>query len=416
MDILHTDSVFRVDPNTSPDYDRGNSLRALLALLARAELAAGREHYYASELQYLFPFEFLDLYGPAGADSEILDPRIQDNKEDFQKQNVRAFRTTDTMLIRGWAAAGEQRVPFLRLSYRGGPDSLLSQESGHRLGSHIQLWLQVGQRSTTQLIRVPYNERSDRYEIELWGDSGGGLRDRLDPKGREALDRGELVARSDLVPGTAADFAREALTGRLVPEVAPDHAMHPILPLRVELAWTDERAEFWDSKEGANYVYEFSMILRGWDSYLGVGISPNPHGGVGFLEFRNLLSNYFGYKARPELQRQVMPWSFDANGQKPTAPVVEPFMAVDYMDLHVLKPSCGIGIHRHRDNQEVFFMLEGRGFMVIGDWVKFPTRERCFEIRTLRSGHFAMLKGGQLHGLMNPSDEDLSLFMFGGYD
>jgi hypothetical protein len=30
-------------------------------------------------------------------------------------------------------------------------------------------------------------------------------------------------------------------------------------------------------------------------------------------------------------------------------------MAVDYMDLHILKPECGIGIHRHRDNQEIFF-------------------------------------------------------------
>jgi hypothetical protein len=37
-------------------------------------------------------------------------------------------------------------------------------------------------------------------------------------------------------------------------------------------------------------------------------------------------------------------------------------------------------------------------------------------VRTLRSGHFAMLKGGQLHGLMNATDVDIFLFMFGGYD
>jgi Mannose-6-phosphate isomerase len=91
-------------------------------------------------------------------------------------------------------------------------------------------------------------------------------------------------------------------------------------------------------------------------------------------------------------------------------------MAVDYMDLHILKPFCGIGLHRHRDNQEVFFMMEGRGYMVVGDWCKMPGRDRCFEIRTLKAGHMAMLKGGNLHGLMNPSDENLSLFMFGGYD
>ena len=87
------------------------------------------------------------------------------------------------------------------------------------------------------------------------------------------------------------------------------------------------------------------------------------------------------------------------------------------MDLHILKPSCGIGLHRHRDNQEVFLLMAGRGYMVVGDWCKMTfTRARCFEIRTLRSGHFAMLKGGNLHVLMNATDEDISLFMFGGYD
>ena len=57
-----------------------------------------------------------------------------------------------------------------------------------------------------------------------------------------------------------------------------------------------------------------------------------------------------------------------------------------------------------------------KALMVVGDWCKQPTRERCFEVRTLRAGHFAMLKGGNLHGLMNATDVDISLFMFGGYD
>jgi mannose-6-phosphate isomerase-like protein (cupin superfamily) len=39
------------------------------------------------------------------------------------------------------------------------------------------------------------------------------------------------------------------------------------------------------------------------------------------------------------------------------------------MDLHILKPECGIGIHRHRDNQEIFFLLSGTGIMVMGDWL-----------------------------------------------
>ncbi len=95
---------------------------------------------------------------------------------------------------------------------------------------------------------------------------------------------------------------------------------------------------------------------------------------------------------------------------------MEPFLAVTYMDLHVLDPACGIGLHRHRDNQEVFLMLEGDGLMVVGDWADSGSRVRSFEIRRLPAGHLALLKGGNLHGLMNPADQRASLFMFGGYD
>jgi quercetin dioxygenase-like cupin family protein len=86
------------------------------------------------------------------------------------------------------------------------------------------------------------------------------------------------------------------------------------------------------------------------------------------------------------------------------------------MDLHVLRPTCGIGIHRHRDNQEIFLMMEGQGLMVVGDWNKFSTRDRCFEARTMRSGDMALCKSGQLHALLNLTDTDVKLFMFGGYD
>ena len=49
--------------------------------------------------------------------------------------------------------------------------------------------------------------------------------------------------------------------------------MHPVVPLSVELAWADETATFWDSQDGRNYRYQWSMIRRGWDSFLKVGVS-----------------------------------------------------------------------------------------------------------------------------------------------
>jgi mannose-6-phosphate isomerase-like protein (cupin superfamily) len=91
-------------------------------------------------------------------------------------------------------------------------------------------------------------------------------------------------------------------------------------------------------------------------------------------------------------------------------------MLVNYMDLHILNPDSAIGLHRHRDNLEAFLMMHGKALMVTGDWCKFSTRERAFEIRTLQPGELALIKGGQFHGLINLLDENSMLFMLGGYD
>ena len=416
ISIVHSDNVIQINPGTTPDYNQNNPLLKLLSLMEGVQFAAERESYLMQYTQYLFPFDYLELYGPSGQSYTILDPTQQDNKTDFQKQNVHDFRTTDTYLVRGWVSAGDWRGPFLRLSYRGGPDSLLSQATKHQLGEKISLWLNVAGVATPSFISVPFNPANGRYEVELWGYPGGDLRSLLDEKGSAAYDRGELQVHNDLVHGAFSDFDREGLNDRYMIEVAPNNTMHPILPLHVEVAWADGSGQVWDSLNGANYQYEFNMILRGWDNFLGVGMSPNPHGGVGFLEYRNLTSNYGRYAGSHELARSLQPWNFDAFGNKNHLSTTENFFAVDYMDLHLLKGFCGIGLHRHRDNQEVFLMMQGQGFMVVGDWCKMPQRERCFEIRTLRAGHFAMLKGGNLHALMNPGDQDIFLFMFGGYD
>ncbi|HEY7774131.1 MAG TPA: hypothetical protein VIC26_13185 [Marinagarivorans sp.] len=417
MFVVHSDAVFQVNPNETPDYNTQNPLIRLLRLIQQFHFAADTEAYLADQTQYLLPYTFIELYGPAGNDFQNLDPKSQDNKLDFQKQNIKDFTTTDTLLARGWATTENWTGPFLKLSYSGGPDSKLAQAAGN-LGASLRLWIKIGDQSTSELLVIPYNQTSGNYEIEIWGYPNNDLRDQLDEKGQSAFDNGHIIARPDLIMGTINDFAREGLDDQDMRFVAPQNSMHPILPLVIELAWANDTTSVWDSLGGANYHYQFNMIVRGWENYLGTGISPNPHGGVGFLHFRNLMSNYFyPSNALPgELGRTLEPWNFNAFGNKDTPGAVENFLSVDYMDLHILKPNCGIGLHRHRDNQEVFFMLNGYGLMVVGDWCKMPERERCFEIRPLRSGHMAMLKGGNLHGLMNLTDEDASLFMFGGYD
>jgi mannose-6-phosphate isomerase-like protein (cupin superfamily) len=421
MTIVSGDKVFTVKPPATIDFKSNNPLAQLMSLLESVDLQAEREHYLLNQVQYLLPFDFLELYGPSGDSWDLTDPRQQDNKEDFQKQNIKEFRCTDTRIARGWATtrgdsnAGDWTGPFLFLSYRAGPDARLSSTAGHSLGASIRVFVRIGNGTGTK-FDVPYNPATGRYELEIWGYGGTDLRGKLGPKGQAAFDRGGLIGNPTLVPGNYSDFAREALDSRDMRTVAPANVMHPVLPLSVELAWADKTETWWDSKSGANYHYQFNMIYRGWDNFLQVGVSEAPHGGFGFLHFRNVLSNYFAFRGSGDLGRDVEPWMFDANGQKNPAPRHENSMTVDYMDLHILKPECGIGIHRHRDNSEIFFLLSGTGIMVMGDWCQFPDRERSFEIRTMTAGSFSLLKPGNLHALFNVTDEDISLLMFGGYD
>jgi hypothetical protein len=226
MNIIHSDLVVRVAPGTTPDYNRGNSLVQLLTLMEKTELSAEREHYRPHSLQYLLPFKSLELYGPAGSDADNLQPEKQDNKTDFQKQNVKSFLTTDIQLTRGLVSVGDWTGPFLRASYRGGPDSKLSGMTNHRLGERIKLWLKVNDVVSTQTIAVPYNDLTDRYEVELWGYPRGDLMRWLDAKGRAAFERGEILARPDIIQGSMADFERGGLNDKNMFEVAPNNAMH----------------------------------------------------------------------------------------------------------------------------------------------------------------------------------------------
>lgn len=411
--IVHGDAVFRVEPGTSPDYDRDNALLALLSVVEKVRFAAERECYDPGSLQHVMTLSWLELWGPAPPETDNLDPASQDNKTDFQKQNVRRFRLADTQAARGWAAAGDWRGPFLALSYRGGPDSALA-ESGAALGDAIGVRVSIPGRGEATL-RAPYDAESDRYAVELWGRDQDALGGPLGERGQAAVQSGRLVGRPDLVSGGAGDFERMAVDGRDMRGVSSGHSMHPILPLYVDVTWSAQP----DGAGAADGPHRlgFEMLVRGWDNYLAVGLSGNPHGGVGTLEYRTLLSNYGAYAGSGELARILEPYNFDAFANKGHASGDrEPFMAVDYMDLHILDPACGIGLHRHRDNQEIFFMLAGDGIMVIGDWADSGRRARCFEVRRLAPGHFAMLKGGNLHGLMNPADVPASLFMLGGYD
>src|SRR5262245_22595078 len=101
--IVSTDTIIRISPGETPDYNSDNPLVRLLGYAEAHRLAAGRHYYLTDELHV--PFSHLTLAGPQGSDSDVLDPTRQDNKSDFQKQNIRDFLVTDTYLLRGWVTA-----------------------------------------------------------------------------------------------------------------------------------------------------------------------------------------------------------------------------------------------------------------------------------------------------------------------
>ena len=444
----------RLVPSGDPDYQQHNPVVRVIERWARADLAADRQHYDAGSLHFLFPFRDLALYGPKPPHEQVADPRQQDDKQDFQKQNIAAFDFGDAWFARGYASAGEWEGAFVKVSYAASPFSTLARKAaaaGRELGEGIKAWIKIGPAATPTPVTIPYSPASDRYELEIWAYPGGDLRHLLGPRGRKAMDDGTLVADPNLVTGDRAAFHGRGFSADRGAANAglhetnnpapldmimrqPSHAMHPVIPLRIEVAWATDDLAVWDNNDDRNHAYEFAMLLRGWRNYLQVGMSRHPHGGVGFLEYRNLLSNYFGLEEKrqqvlgsrwaPELGRTVHPWSFDANawdgsraaGPKPAEPKLERFLAVDYMDLHLLNAKCGIGVHRHRDNQEVFLLLEGSAMMIVGDWAVFPDRGRAFEVRMMNPGDMTLCKSGQLHALYNQTDEQIKLFMFGGYD
>ena len=428
--------VLEVPPGTSPNYDKNNPIWRIIQAVEGLELAADREHYLPDTIHHLMPVRSLALFGPSGDQWQVRDPRQQDNKNDFQKQNIRELTLSGTHVARGFARAGDWSGSFLHISYTPAPASPLLGPDGLYRSDSVNLFLRIGgSGGPGQMLKLPYNPLTHRYEVELWAMSGD-MTPLLGPKGVGAVRRGALLGRPDLVRGSLDDFRGAHFDtayaevrygpGLQLYDYVPDHTMHPLRPLHIELAWNSADGKKWDSQGGANYHYEFCMSLRGWSSYLGIGVSSNPHGGIGKLEYRNLYSNYFGYEARrrqvlggawsPELGRSLQDFNFDADGRKPSPKRGESFLAVDYMDLHILEPGTIIGIHRHRDNQEVFFLLQGKALMLTGDWEQPDGRDRAFEVRPMLPGDLVLIKGGQVHALVNVLDEKALLCMFGGYD
>ncbi|MBW2369093.1 MAG: cupin domain-containing protein [Deltaproteobacteria bacterium] len=110
------------------------------------------------------------------------------------------------------------------------------------------------------------------------------------------------------------------------------------------------------------------MLLHGHDE-IAVEKLEKCHNGVGAYEVRTLFETEFG------------------SGMK-------------YIRELVLNPGATIGIHPHAGDEEIYYVVSGQGEMIVDD-----------EKRSVKPGDAVLTKSGSRHGLNNPTDNDLKIFV-----
>lgn len=75
--------------------------------------------------------------------------------------------------------------------------------------------------------------------------------------------------------------------------------------------------------------------------------------------------------------------------------------ALKFINYVELEPGASIGVHRHGANEEVYVILSGRGVMTVNG-----------ETRRVKTGDVVLNKPGWEHGLENPAQEPLVVFVF----
>ena len=72
-----------------------------------------------------------------------------------------------------------------------------------------------------------------------------------------------------------------------------------------------------------------------------------------------------------------------------------------FCDVYCVKPGQNQKIHSHKNEDKVYYVLEGEGKFTVGD-----------EEKILRAGEITIAPKGEQHGVINDSHEDLSILVF----
>ena len=94
------------------------------------------------------------------------------------------------------------------------------------------------------------------------------------------------------------------------------------------------------------------------------------HGGTGPIEFRRLLTQ--------------------SDFETP----------IDFVDYTIIPPGSTIGVHEHNGNEEIYFVVSGK-----------PRINVDGQERRVERGSIAVVRSGQMHRLVNDTDENVAIFV-----
>ena len=106
----------------------------------------------------------------------------------------------------------------------------------------------------------------------------------------------------------------------------------------------------------------------------------NCHGGKGYIYVRQLL----GYE--PKLPVPGHPDDFET--------------LVNFMHETTLPKGTSVGLHEHKGNEELYYVIEGKGEMIVDG-----------EKRAMEAGDVCLTKDGSKHTFRNIGDTDLRIIV-----
>lgn len=108
-------------------------------------------------------------------------------------------------------------------------------------------------------------------------------------------------------------------------------------------------------------------------------------------------------RSRNEMKKEIVDNCHDGKGKLELAHVLageDSDIGISFFHDDILEPGTLIGEHEHRDNEEIYFIVEGNGFMIF-DGERYP----------VGPGDVSLVKHGHTHGIINSDKGKMRLLV-----